>query len=153
MEYAIPYQKQDELTIGIHLANKLLHQQTHLLRTATKNKNYVPKDVTQTTKIKIGSNITTENYRGIIILKWKNKQNIIILSTKHSTKQQKFSTGASTTKAKGVIDYKKENLQLTCLLVTPVIWYRVNCLWYRFRKLSVKLLTSTSMINAHILYK
>nr|CAH7747134.1 unnamed protein product [Callosobruchus chinensis] len=58
-------------------------KKTHLLGTLRSNRRGNPKEVI-TKKLKRGDVVAKENNRGICILKWKYKRDVLMLSTKHA---------------------------------------------------------------------
>ncbi|GBP95425.1 PiggyBac transposable element-derived protein 4 [Eumeta japonica] len=73
----------DNWYTSIDLANELLNKDTHLVGTLRKNRRVLPKNVVDN-KLKPGESIAMENERGICVLKWKDKPDVLMLSTKHS---------------------------------------------------------------------
>lgn len=74
----------DNYYTSLELAHKLLHHETHLLGTLRCNRKGNPKDVTQK-KLKVGEIIGKENSKGVCITKWKDKRDVVMLSTRHTT--------------------------------------------------------------------
>lgn len=87
----------DNWYTSLDLARKLLSGQTHLIGTLKKNRRSLPQTVVQT-KLKTGHVSAQENDEGITIMKWKDKRNVLLLSTKRSvsfrriTKKRKSKT-------------------------------------------------------------
>ncbi|CAG5041429.1 unnamed protein product [Parnassius apollo] len=73
----------DNWYTSLELANELLDKDTHLVGTLRKNRRGLPKAVVDS-KLKPGEVIAMENERGICVLKWKDKRDVLMLSTKHS---------------------------------------------------------------------
>lgn len=74
----------DNYYTSIELANKLLRRKTHLLATLRVNRKGNPTDVTKN-KLKVGEMIGKDNSDGICVMKWWDKRDVLMLSTKHST--------------------------------------------------------------------
>lgn len=74
----------DKFYTSVELAKKLLEKNTHLIGTLRKNRKGLPKKVIQQ-KLQKGEMIALENDDGILVLKWKDKRDVLALSTKHST--------------------------------------------------------------------
>lgn len=78
---------------------------THLVGTLRKNRRGNPAEVVSQ-KLKRGEVIARENKKGITVLKWKDKRDVLMLSTKHSaemtTVHKKF---YSYEKPKIVVEY------------------------------------------------
>ena len=64
------------------LAEKLMERKTHLIGTLRSNRKGLPKQVTSC-KLKKGEVSAMENGSGIVALKWHDKRDVLILSTKH----------------------------------------------------------------------
>jgi len=100
-------------------------------------------------KLKRGELITRKNKSGITILKWKDKRDVLMLSTKHSTEMatvhKKF---YSREKPKVVVDYNlgKSSIDLSDQMIAYSSPLRKTLKWYR--KLAVELLLNTCMVNA-----
>lgn len=143
----------DNYYTSLDLANKLLDRKTHLLGTLRSNRKGNPKEVTLK-KLKRGEIISKENTRGINIMKWKDKRDVLILSTKHTdTMEEVQSRGSTTLKPRAVSDYNrgKSSIDLSDQMSSYNTALRKTIKWYR--KIAIELLFGTSMINAHYLYK
>lgn len=73
----------DNWYTSLDLAQKLLAGQTHLIGTLRKNRRGLPQIVVQR-NLKAGEFSAQENADGITIMKWKDKRDVLLLSTKHS---------------------------------------------------------------------
>ncbi|XP_050453533.1 piggyBac transposable element-derived protein 4-like [Cataglyphis hispanica] len=73
----------DNWYTSVNLAEKLIDMHTHLLGTLRKNRRDNPKEVVAQ-KLKRGDVIARENKNGVTVLKWKDKRDVLMLSTKHS---------------------------------------------------------------------
>ncbi|CAK1592540.1 unnamed protein product [Parnassius mnemosyne] len=69
----------------VSLARELMKNETHLIGTLRKNRKHFPK-VIVSTKLKKGEFIAKESDDGITVLRWKDKRDVLVLSTKHSTR-------------------------------------------------------------------
>lgn len=87
----------DNWYTSLDLANELISKDTHLVGTLRKNRKGLPKNVVEA-KLGKGESIAMENERGICVLKWKDKRDVLMLSTKHSK-------GSSTIRKKGKDDF------------------------------------------------
>lgn len=73
----------DNFYTSVELAQKLLENQTYLIGTLRKNRKGLPKQVIQE-KLKKGEITALENDDGVLVMKWKDKRDVLALSTKHS---------------------------------------------------------------------
>lgn len=143
----------DNWYTSVKLAQILLEQNTHLVGTLRANRNQNPKDVV-TKKLKKGQFIAQQSDHGITVLKWKDKRDVLMLSTKHSDSmietRNKF--GQTISKPEIVIDYNKgKSLVDICdqksSYHSPL---RKSLKWYR--KVAIDILLNTSVLNAMCLY-
>jgi hypothetical protein len=72
----------DNWYTSIVLAKNLLQRRTNLVGTIRKNRRGLPKMVTGI-KLKRGSLVARQNQNGIVVLKWKDKRDVLMLSTHH----------------------------------------------------------------------
>lgn len=104
--------------------------------------------------LKRGEVIARENKKGITVLKWKDKRDVLMLSTKHSaemtTVHKKF---YSCEKPKIVVKYNlgKSSVDLSDQMIAYSSPLRKSVKWYK--KVAIELLLSTCMVNAMILFK
>lgn len=73
----------DNWYTSLDLAEKLVRQDTHLAGHLRKNRKSLPKDV-MTMNLKPGEFSAKENKNSITVMKWKDKRDVCLLSTKHS---------------------------------------------------------------------
>lgn len=144
----------DNWYTSVELATNLLNNQTHLVGTVRKNRKGLPKDVVEK-KLKANEHIIRENSRGISILKWHDKRDILLLSTKHSdvivpTKNRR---GTIKHKPAMVVDYNagKSAVDLSDQMTAYQSPLRKSVKWYR--KLAFELVLNTALVNSWILYK
>jgi len=139
----------DNWYTSVNLAHQLLDRNTHLVGTLRNNRKQNPKDVTSK-KLKKGDFIAQQSDRGIVVLKWKDKRDVLVLSTKHKDTmiqtQNKF--GQNILKPQIVIDYNKgKSLVDVCDLRSsyhnPL---RISLKWYK--KVAIEVLLNTSVLNA-----
>ncbi|XP_043493623.1 piggyBac transposable element-derived protein 4-like [Polistes fuscatus] len=81
----------DNWYTSIDLANRLIEKNTHLIGTFRTNLRENPNDVIRT-NLKRGELISKENNQGITVLKWKEKRDVLVLSTKHSSEMINIKT-------------------------------------------------------------
>ncbi|CAG4958165.1 unnamed protein product [Colias eurytheme] len=95
----------DNWYTSIDLANQLLNQDTHLVGILRQNRKGLPVAVVDA-KLEKGESIAMENQRGICMLKWKDKRDVLMLSTKHSNgKKTVLKKGKTVTKPKMILAY------------------------------------------------
>lgn len=127
----------DNWYTSVQLAHELLKNDTHLFGTVRKNRRDLPKDVIDK-KLRRGEFIVQENEDGVLVLKWKDKRDVLMLSTKRSAD---FATitkkGKSITKPKVVFDYNKA--------------IRKTVKWYQ--KLAMEQILNTAVVNAFIMHR
>ena len=68
-----------------HWQKKLIKRSTNLVGTVRKNRRGLPKSLTEI-KLKRGEIIARQNQEGILVLKWKDKRDVLMLSTCHDNK-------------------------------------------------------------------
>lgn len=102
-----------------------------------------------TAKLRRGEVIAQENSKGITIMKWKDKRDVLVLSTKHSDEMENVTikTGVCC-KPKIIIDYNKGKtaIDLSDQMGAYSSPLRRSLKWYR--KLVFDLLLNTAVVNA-----
>lgn len=73
------------------LARVLLQNKTHLIGTLRKNRKYLSKDVVGA-KLKKTEVLRKQCQDGIVVLKWKDKRDVLMLSTCHGLEQEQIPT-------------------------------------------------------------
>lgn len=73
----------DNIYTGYDLAVSCLNRKTHIVGTLKNNKKFIPKTILHH-KLRRGEIISKEDDNGIVVLKWKDTQDVRILSTKHA---------------------------------------------------------------------
>ncbi|CAG4960623.1 unnamed protein product [Colias eurytheme] len=97
----------DNWYTSLDLARKLLEKETHLVGTLRKNRKHLPKTVIST-KLKKGAYIAKESTDGITVMKWRDKREVLVLSTKHSTRFHTVTKrGKIVSKPKIICDYNR----------------------------------------------
>lgn len=143
----------DNWYTSVPLARELLKNETHLIGTLRKNRRHFPK-VVVSTKLKKGQFIAKESEDGITVLRWKDKRDVLVLSTKHSTR---FVSVAKNNKVMNkpaiVIDYNKAKgaVDLADQMAAYQTPLRKTVKWYK--KLAFDLMLNVAMVNALILYR
>lgn len=72
----------DNYYTSVSIAHQLLSRKTHLIGTLRANRKHNPKDVTSK-KLKQGEHISRQSNTGCTVLKWRDKREILVLSTTH----------------------------------------------------------------------
>ncbi|KAJ6648949.1 PiggyBac transposable element-derived protein 4 [Pseudolycoriella hygida] len=124
----------DNFYTSITLAKALQNRKTHLIGTLRKDRTGNPETVTKS-KLKRGEIVGRES-SGIVVAKWKDKRDVLMLTTKHNLKQK--STG-------------KQGIDLSDQMSSYFSPLRKTIRWYH--KIAFEYLLSTSVVNALILYK
>ena len=143
----------DNYYTSVSLATDLLKQNTHLVGTLRGNRKLNPKEVINK-KLKRKEVVAQESGTGIIVLKWKDKRDVTMLTTIHgATKRTVCSRGKDIEKPEVVWDYNKSKafIDLSDQLKSYSHCLRRGTKWYR--KLAVELLLGTALVNAFLVYK
>ncbi|XP_060801122.1 piggyBac transposable element-derived protein 4-like [Amyelois transitella] len=143
----------DNWYTSVDLARKLIDKETHLVGTIRKNRRQLPKDVV-TAKLRKGEFAAAESFDGITMMKWKDKRDVYVLSTKHSIQFQDVNKrGKIVSKPKIVVDYNqaKGAVDLADQLAAYSTPLRKSLKWHK--KLAINLLLNTRLVNTHILYQ
>lgn len=144
----------DNYYTSMELAHKLLDRQTHLVGTLRKNRKGIPKDIVQK-KLKKGEVIAKESDSGVVILKWCDKREVLMLTTKHKNEMVtvKSKNGTEKEKPTAIRDYNqnKSFIDLSDQLKAYSSCLRRSLKWYR--KLAIEILLGSTIVNAFILYK
>lgn len=118
------------------------------------NRKLNPKEVI-TKKLKKGETVSAESNTGVVVLKWRDKRDVLVLSTKHndelvSVRQRR---GGEIQKPKIISDYNKckSFIDLSDQMKAYSSSLRKGIKWYR--KLAIELLLGTALINAYILHQ
>lgn len=142
----------DNWYTSLDLAYNLLENNTHLVGTIRKSRKGLPKSVIET-KLERGDFKAMENEDGITVMKWKDKRDVYMLSTKHSNKLSKIvKKGKEITEPKMILDYNnsKGSVDLSDQMGAYSSPLRKTVKWYR--KLGIELLLNTAIVNAWIMY-
>lgn len=146
----------DNYYTSIDLAETLLQRSTHLIGTIRKNRKGLPKNVVGE-KLKKGEIVAMENDKGILVFKWKDKRDVLGLSTRHKvgfvTVTSKRNKNKSSLKPTAIADYNRHkcSIDLSDQMGSYSNPSRRNIRW--FQKLAIELLLNTSVTNAYLAYK
>lgn len=144
------------------LARVLLKNKTHLIGTLRKNRKHLPKDVVGA-KLKKNEIVGKQCEDGIVVLKWKDKRDVLMLSTCHGLEQEQIQTRNKRTspnntftprmKPKVIIDYNtgKCGIDKSDQMASYACVNRRGVKW--FRKVALELITGIAMVNACIIFK
>ena len=102
-------------------------------------------------KLKRGQQVAKESNTGIVVLKWKDKRDVLMLSTIHSDNRREAQGGKENPEV--ITDYNncKAFTDISDQMKSYSIAVRRGIKW--FRKLAVELITGTAAINAYTIYK
>lgn len=143
----------DNYYTSVSLAHKLLDRKTHLVGTLRANRRLNCKEVVHK-QLSKGQTIAKESNTGIVQLKWKDKRDVLTLSTKHTDEKVKTTTSRGEEKDKPaiIVDYNKSKsfIDISDQLKAYNSCLRRGVKWYR--KLSFEFLLGTTIINAHCVY-
>ncbi|KAJ8971209.1 hypothetical protein NQ314_000811 [Rhamnusium bicolor] len=143
----------DNWYTSLQLAERLLDRDTYLVGIMRSNRKGIPQDVAKA-KLKVDETIAMENHKGVTVLNWRDKRNVLMLSTKYSNEvvETTRKTGQLVNKPKMVMDYNKGNsaVDLSDQMAAYSRPLRKTVKWYR--KLAIELILNTSMVNAYVLY-
>jgi len=142
----------DNWYTSVTLAHKLNEQQTHIVGTLRANRKGNPKDITNK-KIKKGQIIAQQSNTNIVVLKWKDKRDILMLSTKHlDTTTSITKRNQTINKPDMVIEYNqgKSFIDRSDQMTSYSTPLRRSLKWYR--KVAFDILLGTCLTNALSLY-
>nr|CAI5856406.1 unnamed protein product [Callosobruchus analis] len=142
----------DNWYTSMELATKLRARNTHLVGTVRKNRKGLPLDVVNA-KLKRGE-IFGQEKNGIVVFKWRDKRDVIMLSTKHTDEMVEIpSRDGARFKPKAVIDYNqaKSFIDLSDQMSSYSTSLRRSIKW--FKKIAIELILGASVVNAHQLFK
>lgn len=133
----------------------MLSHQIHLVGTIRSNRRGLPVSVTSA-KLKSGEVVAAGNGHGIVVLKWKDKRDVLMLSTKHTGEM--INTGKSNRrqevihKPAAVLDYNKhkQGINLSDHMSSYHQTLRKSVRW--FHKVALHLLLGVAVVNALNLY-
>lgn len=159
------------------LATELLTNKTHVVGTVRRHRKVFPKDV-MNAKLKKGQMVSKQDSNGIVILKWKDKRDVYLMSTKHEpsfaaveettmddpndTAVEDLEEPGPSTRGKkkkkiqkpiGIIAYNKgkAGIDLSDQLSSYATTLRKGVKWYR--KLAMELLLGMCIVNAKVVYE
>ena len=142
----------DNFYTSIPLARELLKRKTHLVGTLRKNRKMLPTDVTGA-RLNVGETVARQSSDGIVVQKWRDRRDVLMLSTKHDDSMETVPRRRSTVSKPVMVAYYNKNKQ--GIDVSDQLASYHNCLrktirWYH--KVIIELLLGTSVVNAMILF-
>ena len=123
----------DNWYTSIELAKKLVAQNTHLVGTMRSNRRGIPKDLLSK-KLQRYEYIAKESNDGLTILKWKDKRDVLLLSTKHSNETVVMQKrGNIVIKLKVIVDYNegKSYVDISDQMASYCSPLRKSVKWYK----------------------
>lgn len=142
----------DNWYTSIPLAENLQKRSTHLVGTIRKNRKGLPKTVVDA-KLKKGEITAKQNHNKVVVMKWHDKRDVLLLSTKHTDEQkQVHHKEGPRFKPSAIIDYNKAKafVDMSDQMAAYSNSLRKSMKWYR--KLAFEFITGTSVVNALYLY-
>jgi len=145
----------DNYYTSLPLADCLLNKKTHLVGTLRGNRKGLPKEVSDA-RLQRGEVIARENASGTVVLKWKDKRDVLLLTTRHTDKMvdtgKKRRSGESVIKPEAILYYNssKQGIDVSDQMAAYQSPIRKSIRWYH--KVAAELLLGTSLVNAHLLY-
>ncbi|XP_017796976.1 PREDICTED: piggyBac transposable element-derived protein 4-like [Habropoda laboriosa] len=142
----------DNWYTSIDLARQLIARDTHLIGTMRSNRRGIPKDLVAK-KLMRNEYIAKESLDGLTVLKWKDKRDVLLLSTKHSDETVVIrKMGYDCVKPKIVIDYNegKSYVDVSDQMSSYCNPLRKSVKWYK--KLVFQLFLNTAVVNAWIMH-
>ncbi|XP_068619896.1 LOW QUALITY PROTEIN: piggyBac transposable element-derived protein 4-like [Battus philenor] len=141
----------DNWYTSLELAYRLLVKQ-NLIGTLRKNRRGLPKAVVDS-KLQKGETMAMENEDEVTVLKWKDKRDMLMLSTKHSDKiAVVVKKGKQIRKPKVILDYNKSkgSVETSDQMGAYSSSLRKTVKWYK--KLAMELLLNMAVVNAWVMY-
>ncbi|XP_046986173.1 piggyBac transposable element-derived protein 4-like [Schistocerca americana] len=133
-------------------AHQILGQSTHIVGILRSNRKLNPQDVVQA-KLKKGEHKAKESTAGVVVLKWKGKRDVLMLSTVHGEEEAEVQTKKGTMKKPAMIiayNQSKSFIDLSDQMKSYSHCLRRRVKWYR--KLAIELLAGSALVNAHVIY-
>lgn len=146
----------DNFYTSIELAETLLSNNTHLVGTLRKNRKGVPREIASK-RLRKGDIVGMYNNKGIVVAKWKDKRDVLVLSTTHSLeivntgKRNRYKE--EVLKPQIIIDYNrgKSGIDLSDQYSSYSTVVRRSIKWYH--KVAMELIFGTAVVNSFIIYK
>ncbi|XP_050065151.1 piggyBac transposable element-derived protein 1-like [Aphis gossypii] len=142
----------DNWYTSVSLAHQLLERKTHLVGTLRSNRKYNP-DYVVKKKLKKGQVIAQKSSSKVMVLKFKDKRDLHMLSTKHTDNMVMVPRRENKSKPEVVLDYNrgKSFIDLSDQMASYCSPLRKSLKWYR--KVVFELLLNTSVVYALCLFQ
>ena len=148
----------DNFYTSVPLAEDFLKEKTHIVGTLRSNRKGLPESVFNA-KLKKGDIACKERNDGITVLKWKDKRDVLLLTTKNGPETTEVRSksrreGPTTiTKPTAIVDYNngKAGIDLSDQLASYAQILRRGMKWYR--KIAIELICGTAIVNCLLVYK
>ncbi|KAK1125429.1 hypothetical protein K0M31_020472 [Melipona bicolor] len=140
----------DRWYTSIDLAQELITKSTHLIGMVQQNCRGISREVV-TKKLKRGEMFAKENSIGLTLMKWKDRRNVLLLSTKHSVETvTNRKRKSNCIRPKILLDYNigkplidVSDQMMICSSHKSIKWYK---------KLAFELLLNTAVTNAWVMH-
>ncbi|XP_056645829.1 piggyBac transposable element-derived protein 4-like [Diorhabda sublineata] len=142
----------DNFYTSVSLANKLNTASTHLIGTLRPKRKFNPTPVVSV-RLTRGEMTALQSNTNVIVGKWRDKRDILFLTTKDVPKMQDIVTRRGTVKkpstileynkSKSFIDTSDQKAAYASTIQKGIKWYR---------KIIFELLTNTGVVNAYLLF-
>jgi len=142
----------DNFYTSVELAEQLLNRRTHLIGTLRLNRKHNPHCVTKA-KLRRGEMKVQQSAKKIIIAKWKDKRDVLFLTTKSLPELKEINCSrGKVVKPSTIIEYNgaKGYIDLSDQMTSYSNTLRRSLKWYR--KVAFDFITNTVVVNAHRLY-
>ena len=148
----------DNFFTSISLADSLLRNYTYLIGTLRSNRAESEHAVVQK-KLKCSEVYGLQNEEGIKLIMWKDKRDVLMISTKLSHSVASVETGKNNKsnkrimKPQVIVDYNegKHGVDLSDQLSTYYTCLRRSKKWYR--KMAFEMIFGMSIVNAYLMYQ
>ena len=148
----------DNFFTSISLAEHLLQNDTYLIGTFRSNRAVSGQEIVQK-KLKHGEVYGLQNKNGLKLIKWKDKRDVLMISTKPSHSAVVVDTrkinklNERIMKPQVVLDYNegKQGIDLSDQLSAYYTCLRRSIKWYH--KVAFELIFGTSVVNSYLIYK
>lgn len=142
----------DNWYTSVSLSENLIQWQTHLVGTLRSNRKNNPPDVVKA-KLRRGEVVAQQNQNKTVVCKWKDKRDVLMLSTKHDDSMVTVHRrGQEVHKPTMVVEYNKGKafVDHSDQMAAYAPYVRRTVKWYK--RLVFHFITSTAMVNALHLY-
>lgn len=147
----------DNYYCSVTLAEYLLHKKTYLCGTLKGTRKFLPKEVTEW-KLRKNEMKGKENSKGVKVFKWRDKRNVLTISTQPEHSDQLVPSGKKNRKKEdifkpeSVLAYNKakKGVDVSDQYTSYYSPLRKSNKWYR--KLAFELITGLSVVNAWVLH-